>query len=466
MLRETLFDSHCHLMDSRFADDREATLERSRASGVSHLVLVGTDIETSRRAVAWAAAHPDCYATVGIAPHEAGKTALTAAEELPAMAQHPQVVALGEMGLEYHYAVAPREAQQALLRRQLQLARQLDLPVVLHHREADADWQRIVEEEGLPEAGGVMHCFTGERELLRGALEKGLYISYAGMVTFKNAQALRDRVRETPLERLLIETDAPYLAPEPNRGKRCEPGMLVETARVIAETLGLGLEDIARITRHNALILFRLPYPDPPEIAYAIGRSLYLNITNRCSNRCLFCVRFQQRELKGHRLHLDQEPNLAEVFQAIEQHRLEEYEEVVFCGYGEPTCRMEMLLEVADSLRQRGVSRIRLNTNGQGNLINQCDITEDLVGRIDSVSVSLNAADPEAYQNLCRSRYGTDSWHAIVQFIQACLTARLDTRITVVEWPSVNLEACERLARQLGVPLRRRRLGGGFPHVL
>lgn len=465
-MQETFFDSHCHLMHPRFTGDLEGVLERSRAAGVTQLLFVGTDVETSQQVIHLAETHEGCYASVGIAPHEADKVPLSSVDALADLARHPRVVAIGETGLEYHHAGTSREAQRALLRRHLDLARRVGIPLVFHHREAEADWRGILEEEELPEAGGVMHCFTGGREMLHWALERDLYISYAGMVTFKKAEALREHLLETPLERLLIETDAPYLAPEPHRGKRCEPAMLADTARCIAQLLSLSVEDIARITRHNALRLFGLPDPDPPRLVYPIRDSLYLNITNRCSNRCRFCVRFQQRELKGHQLQLDEEPQLGQVLEAIEAHRLEDYEEIVFCGYGEPTCRMDVLLEVADFLRQRGAAHIRLNTNGQGNLINQCDITEDLAHRIDRVSVSLNAPEAETYQHLCRPHYGSDAWYAVVQFVQACVNAGLDTRVSVVEWPGVDLAACERLAGRLGVPLRRRRLAGCFPPVV
>ncbi|HEQ60049.1 MAG TPA: TatD family deoxyribonuclease, partial [Firmicutes bacterium] len=156
-MRETFFDSHCHLMHPRFAGDLDAVMERSRAAGVTQLLFVGTDVESSQQAIHLAETHDGCYASVGIAPHEAGKVPLSSVEALADLARHPKVVAIGETGLEYHHARTSREVQQALLRRHLELARQVGLPLVFHHREADTDWRRILEEEGLPEAGGVMH---------------------------------------------------------------------------------------------------------------------------------------------------------------------------------------------------------------------------------------------------------------------------------------------------------------------
>ena len=454
-MREKLFDSHCHLIDSRFSEDREVVIQQSYDAGVAQMLIIGTDVETSRQAIELANRYEECYAAVGISPHNSAKASKTALEQIEQLAQDPKVVAIGETGLEYHYQVAPHAVQQECLRSHLRLAHRLHLPVIFHHREADEDFKRIIEEEELPESGGVMHCFTGDENLLEWALDKGLFISYAGMMTFRNNTLLRSLLQKTHYSRLLLETDAPYLAPEPFRGNRCEPSMLIETARVAATTLRISMDDIARITRRNTQKLFGLPCPDQPVIAYPIRRSLYLNITNKCSNRCVFCLRYQDRELKGHQLHLDHEPTLQEILDALHQYPLNDYEEVVFCGYGEPTCRMEVLLEIADYLKSQDV-KVRLNTNGQGNLINQSDIVPDFKNRIDQVSISLNASDPDQYQKICRSKFGINAWHAVILFIQKCKAAGIDTQVSLVELPEVDIEACEQLARDLGVPLRHR----------
>jgi len=454
-MSEAFFDSHCHLMDPGFSGDLEAILDRSRNAGVERLLLIGTDVNTSQRAAHLAREHDNLYASVGIAPHEAANAQPGDLEQIRALARQPEVVALGEIGLEYHHDVAPKPLQHRFLRDQLQLSHELDLPVIFHHRNAESDFRLIVESEGVPRAGGVMHCFTADSDMLRWAVGRRLFISFAGMITFKSAETLRQRLRETPLDRLLLETDAPYLAPEPYRGKRCEPSMLIETARTAAELKGLSVDDIARITRHNALRLFRLPDLNPARIVYPIGRSLYLNITNQCPNHCEFCIRFQGRELKGHRLALDHEPPLPEVMDALRAWPLELYDEIVFCGFGEPTCRMDVLLEVAEYLQLRQ-QRVRLNTNGLGNLINCCDIVPDLVGKVDAVSVSLNTPNAEQYQKLCHSEFGEEAWHAMTLFVQKCKAENLETRVTVLDLPEVDVEACQHLADKMGVPLRRR----------
>ncbi len=454
-MQETFFDSHSHLMHARFAEDLDHVMDRARQAAIHHCIAVGTCPETTRQAIHLARTWEGCHASAGISPHDSARVPPSAYEEIEDLAREPQIVAIGEIGLEYHYDFSPRPVQQDALRRQLRLAHRLEKPVIFHHREAEEDFQRIVDEEGLPEAGGVLHCFTGGEVLLHWALRRGLYISYSGLITFPKNESLRALLRQTPLDRLLIETDAPYLAPEPMRGKRCEPAMLVETARVAASVKELSVDDIARITRRNALRLFGLPCPLQGRIAYPIRRSLYLNITNQCPNHCEFCIRFQDRDLKGHSLHLEREPTLDEIIEAIGEYRLQDYEEAVFCGFGEPTCRMEAVIEVAEYLKRRGM-RVRLDTNGLGNLINQSDIVPDLPGRIDCVSVSLNTPDPETYQQLCRSSFGSEAWHAVTLFIQKCLAAGLDTRASVVEIPGLDIEKCKELARKLGVPLRRR----------
>jgi len=254
--RPLLIDSHCHLMDRRFKSDLEEVLERSRKAGVREWLVIGTDVQTSREAIELAKSIEGCRAAVGIAPHEAAKTGENDLAEIESLAQKPEVVALGEIGLEYHYDVAPKEVQRELMADQLQLAQRLHLPVIFHHRKAEEDFKKTVECAGLPKEGGVMHCFTAGEAMHRWALELGLSISFTGIITFKNSEDLRKIFKATPLDKILIETDAPYLAPVPHRGKRCEPAMLADSAKFMAEQLGLSFEEFARQTVENTRDLF------------------------------------------------------------------------------------------------------------------------------------------------------------------------------------------------------------------
>ncbi len=246
-----LVDSHCHLDDEQFAADLESVLERARAAGVECMLAVGTgagppDLEAGIR---MADAHAGFYATVGVHPHDAAKAAPATFDRLRALLRHPKVVAVGEVGLDYHYDFSPREVQREVFAEQLRLAAEAARPGVIHTREAWEDTLRLL----LPAAahGGIMHCFTGGPEEARQALDLGFHLAFGGVLTFPKAEKVRDAARLVPDDRLLVETDAPYLAPVPHRGRRNEPAFLIETVRRLAEVRGVTTEAIAAATTRN-----------------------------------------------------------------------------------------------------------------------------------------------------------------------------------------------------------------------
>ncbi len=260
-----LIDTHAHLDMEAFAGDREAVLQRARGAGVVAILTIGTDEASSREAVALAEqsvgsgeGFPRLYATVGVHPHEAKEARASTWETLLTLSRHPCVVAWGEVGLDYHYDHSPREAQQAVFREQIRLARARRLPLVVHQREAEDDMLRILREEGAVAVGGVFHCYTADVEYARAVLDLGFFISFAGVVTFKNSEGLREAARLAPLDRVLVETDAPYLAPVPHRGKRNEPAYVRFVAERVADVRGMTLEDLARATTENAKRLFKI----------------------------------------------------------------------------------------------------------------------------------------------------------------------------------------------------------------
>ncbi|MCB9547233.1 MAG: TatD family hydrolase [Myxococcales bacterium] len=255
-----LIDSHAHLDFDRFDDDREAVLQRAVDAGVDAILTIGTDLASSRRAVALAAAWPRIYASVGVHPHEADAFDDADWPELTALFADPRVRAVGETGLDYYYDFSDRGRQQALFRRHLQLCGAVGRPVVVHIRDAFDDAWALVAEEGLP-AGGVVHCFTGGPAECERALALGFHVSLSGVVTFRNAKPLREAVTLIPPDRLLIETDAPFLAPVPHRGKRNEPSFVVHTAQEVAALRGETFEAVAAQTRANTIQLFGLPDP-------------------------------------------------------------------------------------------------------------------------------------------------------------------------------------------------------------
>ncbi len=256
-----LVDSHAHLDGEEFAADLEAVSARARAT-LARVVLIGLwrapgDFGNAR---ALADGDPDFFAaTVGVHPHDCARVPEEDWAACERAAREPSTVAVGETGLDFHYDLSPREVQVESFRRSLRMAAAADRPVVVHVREADAECARVLREEGVPARGGVIHCFTGDAAAARAYLDLGLLISVAGIVTFKTAEPIREAVRLVPRDRLLVETDSPYLAPVPFRGKRNEPAHVVETARRVAELWGATPEEVARVTGENARRLFRLP---------------------------------------------------------------------------------------------------------------------------------------------------------------------------------------------------------------
>ena len=249
-----LVDSHCHLDFPDFATEREAIVARARSAGVETMLTIGTRLDEFATVRAIAEAHNEIWCSVGVHPHEAKDYAALAPQQLVALAAHPKVVGIGETGLDFHYDLSPRDIQERLFRTHIAASRETGLPLIIHAREADGEVAGILDEERPPP--GVMHCFSSGRPLAEAALALGFYISISGIVTFRNAEELRAIVRDVPLDRLLVETDAPYLAPAPYRGKRNEPAYVAATAAAVAELKGIELQHLAATTSANFFRLF------------------------------------------------------------------------------------------------------------------------------------------------------------------------------------------------------------------
>jgi len=255
-------DSHAHIEGSEFDADREAVIQRALDAGVEIIVCVGDgEVAADSHAAAFRLAdeYPFIYTTVGVHPHEARLLDDELCAKLEDLSQHSKVIAWGEIGLDYHYDNSPREVQREAFKRQLRMARERRLPISIHTREAEADTLAILDEEWKDSGlGGVIHCFTGTRTFAEAAVERGFLISFSGVITFKKAEDLRETARRLPIEKLLIETDSPFLAPVPYRGRRNEPAYVVEAARAIAELRETTVEEIGRATSENFLRLFKL----------------------------------------------------------------------------------------------------------------------------------------------------------------------------------------------------------------
>jgi TatD DNase family protein len=258
-----LVDSHCHLDFPDFGTELDAVVGRAKAAGIGRIVTISTRIKRHGELIDIVERFPDVFCSVGTHPHQAHEELDIDVQDIVRHAQHPKVVAIGEAGLDYHYDYSPRDAQERSFRNQIAAARETGLPLVIHSREADADMARILEEEtGKGAFPAVLHCFTGGRELAQRAVALGLYISFTGIVTFKKSDDLRAIAAALPADRFLVETDAPYLAPGPHRGKRNEPAYVVETAKVLADVRGLPFEELARQTTENFFRLFgKVPGP-------------------------------------------------------------------------------------------------------------------------------------------------------------------------------------------------------------
>lgn len=252
-----LFDSHAHLNDEKFDDDRSEVIARALESGVTGIIDVGACMSSSARAVALAEQYGAIYAAVGIHPHDAKEAKESDYEQLAVWSKQEKVVAIGEMGLDYYYDLSPRDVQRTVFIRQIDVARQMDMPIIIHDRDAHADILDILQKEakGLR---GVLHCFSGSLEMAREIIKLGFYISIAGPVTFKNAAKLPQIIAHVPLERVLLETDCPYLTPHPHRGKRNEPAYVRLVAEKVAALRGISLENLAEITTNNVKEIFKI----------------------------------------------------------------------------------------------------------------------------------------------------------------------------------------------------------------
>ncbi|MBP2679018.1 MAG: magnesium-dependent deoxyribonuclease, TatD family, and radical domain iron-sulfur, partial [Deltaproteobacteria bacterium] len=399
------FDTHAHLDLSPLREAEEAVVRRAQDAGVARIATVGIDPESGERAIAIAHRHAGVYAVVGLHPHDAGRLSDALLARLEALSLCDKVVAIGETGLDFHRDRAPRDAQRAAFREQIRLARRRALPVVIHDRDAHDEVLSILSEEKAEEVGGIIHCFSGDLAMARRAIAMNFLVSIPGAITYKGSEKQVEAVRALPLDRLLIETDCPFLAPVPHRGKPNEPSYVPLVAAKVAQILGVTLEDVARTTTMNALRAFRIPAEEEVRITYRIRDS---------------------------------------------------YDEVVFCGFGEPLLRLDEVKEIAAELKRRG-ARVRVNTDGLGNLVHGRNVLPELAGRVDALSVSLNAPDAETYARICPNRYGAASFPALLDFLREAPKHVPSVVATAVALPGLDHEAVRRLAESIpGVSFRLR----------
>lgn len=448
----TFIDTHAHLTAREFDTDRDEVLARAADAGIRFVLNPGTNLDDSRRAVELADRHPMVYAAVGYHPHDArlaDDSGLAALEEL---SKHPRVVAIGEIGLDFHYDLSPRDAQERVFAAQLAIAQRRDLPVIIHTRESlertiamlsesiDAcpSWRESHRPNGsrIPGPRGVFHCYPGDVPTAWRLVGMGFLVSLPGIVTFKKPGHAVEVAGAISIEHQLLETDSPYLSPVPHRGTRNEPSRIPLIAERIAEAQHLSVEDVARSTNVAAFRLFGIGEKPEPRFTYPLKRSLYINLTNRCDADCIFCDRKGEAMVKGHNLKITREPEADEVIAEIGDPT--RYEEVVFCGYGEPTIRLDVLKQVARRVKDLG-GRTRLNTDGHGNIINKRNIVPELAGLVDAVSISLNSTDPEQYGALMQID-GPRNFAAMVDFAREAVRFLPRVVLTIVDLNEVDEE--------------------------
>ncbi|MCH8208780.1 MAG: YchF/TatD family DNA exonuclease [Nitrospinae bacterium] len=453
-------DTHAHIDMEDYDHDRHEVVQRALESGVQYIINIGCDIESCHRSVELTERYEFIYAAAGIHPHDVKSINGTTYDELRSLLAHPKVIALGETGLDFYKNYSPRDVQLTHFRKQVELARELDKPLIIHSRDAKDDTTGILSDyyEDPNGKAGIFHCFSGDQEMADRALAMGFYISFSGVVTFKNAEALRAVAKTIPADRLFAETDCPYLSPVPMRGKRNEPAYVNHTAEKLAEIRGVSIEDLERTTALNFFELFGIgENAKPGTISYVIRDSLYLNLTQRCTANCVFCTRLTRPVVQGYNLKLDREPTAQEIWESIDDPC--KYDEVVFCGYGEPTLRLEVIKEVAQKIKAAG-GMVRLNTNGHGNVINKRNILPELKGLIDSVSVSLNADNSEAYDEIVKPlpSFRNGIYDEVKKFIQEAKKYIPKVQATIVtHQEGVDEAKCEDIAKQDGVNYRARR---------
>lgn len=439
-----LVDSHAHLESVEFEGLLDEVVERAVSVGVGEILNVGYAPASIDKTLAIVERYEPVYCALGIHPHNSKDFDGEFEEELKKKLLLKKVLAVGEIGLDYYRDLSPRNKQRDAFRRQIGIALYFGKPIVVHCRDAFDDVVKILREEGAGEVGGVFHAFSGGLDEAREVLGLGFHLGIGGPLTYKNSK-LPGVVTHLPSGALLIETDCPYLPPVPYRGKRNEPAYVALVAEKLAEVLNVTRGDIERATEVNYRRLFHAAAA-PPEIAYTLRGNIYVNVTSSCTNDCLFCPRRRfSNYLYGHNLGLEVDPTPEEMADAVKELAGEgEFGEIVYCGYGEPTCRLDSVLVAAAELQSLGLPQ-RLNTNGQGNLIHKRNIVPELEKTLDSVSVSLNAPDSEAYQRLCRPDFGGRAFGAVVDFIEKAAASTMRCAVTALDYEGIDLEACRDL---------------------
>jgi len=447
-------DTHAHLFFDNFEGEVDQVIKRAINDGIDYILVPSTDLKTAEQVAELTEKYDIVYGAVGVHPHDTKEWDNSWLEKLEELSKLEKIVAIGEIGLDYYYDYSPKEKQLEAFKAQIDLALKLDLPIIVHNRDSDDDLMKVIGVYCSSGLKAQFHCFNSTLENVKELINMNYMISFTGNITFKKADELRNLVKVVGLDHMLLETDSPFMTPVPNRGKRNEPSNIKYVAEKIAEIYETDVKEVARLTSLNAFKLFGIGKKKETVNTYQIGDSLYINVTNRCNAHCSFCTRKEDPIIHGYNLGMekDEEPE-PEVYNN-EIGDPTEYKEIVFCGYGEPTIRWDVIKEVARYVKDNS-GRTRLNTNGHGNHINKRDITPEFQNLIDVVSVSLNTFDPKQYAKIMG--LDTGLYNEMINFTRQAKQFAGKVVMSIVTIDEVDIEKARKIAEdKLGVEFRVR----------
>ncbi|MCW8803904.1 MAG: YchF/TatD family DNA exonuclease [Ignavibacteriaceae bacterium] len=447
-------DTHAHLFYPNFEGELDEIISRAKSDGVDYILVPATDLKTAVQVIELTKKYELVYGAVGVHPHDTKDWDSSLIPKIQELANHEKIVAIGEIGLDYYYDFSPKEKQIEAFKAQIELALKLDLPVIIHNRDSDKDMMEIIRSYCGAGLKAQFHCFNGSLDDAMELVGMNYMISFTGNITFKNADNLRRIHQHIPPENLLLETDSPFMTPAPHRGKRNEPAYVKYVAEKIAELHKLRIEDVAKITSFNAFRIFGIGSKPESAFTYKLGNSLYINVTNRCNAHCTFCRRKDNPILRGYNLGMErsEEPSADVYIKEIGNPK--NYDEIVFCGYGEPTIRWDVVKDISKFVKANG-GKTRLNTNGHGNIINKKDITAGMKGLIDVVSISLNTFDPKQYSELVGLE--TSYFDEMIDFAKKSKPFVEKVVMTIVSIDEVDIEHARKITeKEIGAEFRVR----------
>ena len=447
-------DTHAHLFYPNFEGELDEIISRAKAEGINYFLVPATDLKTSEKVIELTKKYEAIYGAVGIHPHDTKDWNFSFIPKIEKLAKNKKIVAIGEIGLDYYYDFSPKEKQIEAFKAQIELALKLDLPVIIHNRDSDKDMMEIIRSYCGTGLKAQFHCYNGSLDDAMELVGMNYMLSFTGNITFKKADNLRKILLHIPPENLLLETDSPFMTPVPHRGKRNEPAYVKYVAEKIAELHKLRIEDVAKITSFNAFRIFGIGSKPESAFTYKLGNSLYINITNRCNAHCTFCRRKDNPILRGYNLGMERSEEPGANVYTNEIGDPKNYHEIVFCGYGEPTIRWEVVKDISSYVKANG-GKTRLNTNGHGNIINKKDITPEMKGLIDVVSISLNTFDPKQYSELVGLE--TSYFNEMIDFAQKSKPFVEKVVMTIVSIDEVDIEHARKITEEeIGAEFRVR----------